>query len=232
MTVASRPGAPPAVTRPESLEHVARAASPHALAVLGAFHPGPGDDLPAECGTLVLLGPDEPGFWTAFRAGEEWRDGGTDPLDRWSERVIGGLAGRLAARAFYPFGGPPYRPFLRWAMRSGHAWTSPVGLLVHETAGLMVSFRGALAFEHRLALPPPGARPCDGCAGFCLDACPVGALGRDGYDLRACHGLLDTGAGAECLGRGCAVRRACPVGAGRRPEEQSAFHMAAFHGRQ
>ena len=91
------------------------------------------------------------------------------------------------------------------------------------------AFRGALAFAQRFELPPPGPRPCDACAGFCLDACPVGALGKGGYDLRACHGILDTAAGEDCLG--CAVRRACPVGAGRRVEAQSAFHMKAFHGR-
>ncbi len=213
---------------------VARAASAEALAVLGAFHPGPGDDLPAGCGTLVLLGPDEPAFWERFRTGPEYRDHGAHALDRWSARVVGRLAGQLGAQAYFPFGGPPYRPFLRWALRSGSAWSSPVGLLVHETAGLMVSFRGALAFEERLALPRPGDQPCDGCAGPCRDACPVGALGPGpaGYDLAACHGFLDAPEGAPCMARGCAVRRACPVGAGRRPDAQSAFHMAAFHGRQ
>ena len=224
--MASRPEA-----RPGCLEEVARAAQGEVLAVLGAFHPTPDDELPADCGTLVLLGPEEPGFWAAFRAGAEYRDGGADPIDRRSARVIGGLADRLGAAALFPFGGPPHRPFLRWAIRSGHAWSSPVGLLVHETAGLMVSFRGALAFAQRFDLPQPGPRPCDTCAGFCLDACPVGALGKGGYDLRACHGFLDTAAGEDCLGRGCAVRRACPVGAGRRVEAQSAFHMKAFHGR-
>lgn len=213
-------------------EDVVRAASTEALAVLGAFHPGPGDDLPPACRTLVLLGPAEPGFWGRFQAGPEARDTCANPLDRWSARVIGGLADRLGARTFFPFGGPPYQPFLRWAIRSGSSWSSPVGLLVHETEGLMVSFRGALAFEEHLGLPEPGVRPCDECAAPCLDACPVGALGTAGYDLDACHGYLDTRAGAGCMDRGCAVRRACPVGAGRRLEAQSAFHMAAFHGRQ
>jgi hypothetical protein len=212
-----------------SLADVARLAGGHGLATLGAFHPGPDDAAPP--GTLVLLGPEGPGFWEVFRAGAEYRDGAADPLNRWSERVIGALAAALGARALFPFGGPPWLPFTAWARRSGEAWESPVGLLVHARLGLFVSYRGALAFPERLALPPPPARPCDACARPCLAACPVGALGAAGYDLAACHGFLDTGPGRDCMERGCAVRRACPVGADARPEAQSAFHMAAFHGR-
>lgn len=158
-------------------------------------------------------------------------DGAADPLDRWSTRVIGALAGRLDATALFPFGGPPWPPFIAWAKRGG-AWSSPVGLLVHERRGLMASWRGALALRGRLALPPAGRRPCDACARPCAVACPAGALTETGYDVAACHAWLDTAAGSACMTRGCAVRRACPVGAGLRVEAQSAFHMAAFHGRQ
>jgi len=215
-----------------TLGQVAALAEAEGLAVLGGLHPGPGDGAPPGTGTLVLLGPDGAGFWDRFRASAEYRDAAPEPLNRWSERVIGGLAAGLGAEARFPFGGPPWQPFTAWARRSGEAWDSPVGLLVHARLGLFVSYRGALAFRERLDLPPGGRRPCDACARPCLDACPVGALGGAGYDLAACHGFLDTGAGRDCLGRGCAVRRACPVGRGLRPEAQSAFHMAAFHGRQ
>jgi hypothetical protein len=212
------------------LDEVAARAVQDGLAPLGLLHPG--DDGPPGVGTLVLLGPDEPGFWTIFRASPEFRDGAPDPLDRWSARVIGGLADEFGAAAFYPFGGPPWRPFTGWARASGVSWESPVGLLVHAARGLFVSFRGALGFRERLALPAAGRRPCDGCARPCLRACPVGALGASGYDVARCHAFLDTAAGADCLARGCAVRRACPVGQGLRPDAQSAFYMTAFHGRQ
>ncbi len=216
----------------DGLAEIAVAAGAEGLAVLGAVRPGAGDGVPEGTGTVVLLGPDGPGFWDRFRAAPEYGDGARDPLDRWSLRVIGGLGRRLGATALFPFGGPPWRPFTRWARESGEAWESPVGLLVHARLGLFVSYRGALAFPARLALPPAAARPCDACARPCLGACPVGALGGAGYDVAACHGWLDTAAGRDCHRRGCAVRRACPVGAALRVEAQSAFHMAAFHGRQ
>jgi hypothetical protein len=60
----------------------------------------------------------------------------------------------------------------------------------------------------------------------------VGALKGSGYDLATCHAFLDTGPGGDCMGRGCAVRRACPVGQDRRMAAQSAFHMADFHGKE
>lgn len=202
------------------------------LDIFGAFHPSPDDGVPPGAATLLLLGPDEPGFWPAVRDAPEFADGRPDPLDRWSERVIGTLARELGATALYPFGGPPFQPFIRWATRSGRAWPSPVGLLVHDRAGLMVSYRGALALPRRLELPAAASCPCDTCPDRpCLAACPAGALTGEGYDLAACHGFLGTPAGADCLERGCAVRRSCPVSQGYgRLAVQSAFHMRAFHG--
>ena len=202
-----------------------------ALENFGAFHPTPEDGAPQGCATLVLLGPREPGFWPHVSAQPEFRDGAPDPLDRWSARVIGALADEIGATALFPFSGPPWPPFFDWALRSGQAWASPVRLLVHAKAGLMASWRGALALSERLELPAAPACPCDGCAEKpCLSACPAGALGARGYDVPACHAFLDTGAGAACLQGGCHVRTSCPVSRsyGRMPA-QSAFHMAAFH---
>jgi hypothetical protein len=215
-----------------TLAAIAAAGHPHGLAVLGAFHPGPDDAAPPGCSTLVLLGPDGACLWPVFSASPEYADGGPNPLDRWSARVIGGLATHLGATAVFPFGGPPYAPFIAWARRTGRAWNSPVGLLVHDTQGLFVSFRGALAIAEHLVLPEPQRRPCDTCPAPCTTACPPGALTRAGYDLAACHGYLDTAPGETCMTLGCAVRRACPVSGAAYSQAQTAFHMTAFHGRQ
>lgn len=201
------------------------------LAVIGALHPTPdAPELPAKTGTLVLLGPGEPGFWARMSALPEFQDGVPDPLDRWSRRTIGELAERFGGTALFPFGGPPWLPFLDWAQSCGTIWVSPVGLLVHETAGLMVSIRGALALPQRLELPEAATRPCDTCADKpCLSACPAGAMGPNPYDTTACRAWLDRPE-SDCMALGCAVRRACPVSqAYPRDPAQSAFHMRAFH---
>lgn len=208
---------------------IEEAARGEGLVPLGGLHPRPGDGAPEGCRTIVLLGPDGHAFWEHFQGSGEVRDGAPDPLDRWSERVVGRLADRLGAEPLFPFGGPPWRPFIRWARESGEAWASPVTILVHARLGLFASYRGALAFAQAVDLPPAPPRPCDACSGPCREACPVGALTGAGYDVAACHAYLDTAAGADCMSRGCAVRRACPVGADLRPEPQSAFHMTAFH---
>lgn len=191
----------------------------------------PADGLAPDMRTVVLLGPDEPAFWPHFTTQPEAADGAADPLDRWSRRVIGAIACDIGGTALFPFGGPPWRPFTRWALRSGRVWASPVGLLVHGDAGLFVSFRGAVALREAVTMPA-AVSPCAGCAEQpCLSACPVGALSPQGYDVPACHAWLNSAAGHACLTLGCAVRRACPVGATRRLPAQSAFHMKAFHAR-
>ena len=175
--------------------------------------------------TLILLGPDPARFWAALQASPEAR--GPDPVDRWSARVVRALAHDLGGEARFPFG-TPHQPFLSWALESGACHVSPVGMLVHETQGLTVSFRGALLLAQTIALPEPAAPPCTGCARPCLSACPVSALGPGGYDTDACHRWLDDPR-SRCLGEGCAARNACPVSVPR-PAAQAAHHMAHFHG--
>lgn len=201
------------------------------LCLRGALHPTPEDLAPDGTQTLVLLGPDEPRFWPIFQESAELADGGPNPLDRWSKRVIGTLAARWGGTALFPSDGPPFAPFVRWAERSGQSWPAPVGLLVHAQAGLFISYRGAVALPQHIALPGSQESPCPSCAAPCATACPVGALavGRD-YDVPACMAHLRSAEGAECR-KGCLVRRACPVAVGfDRLPAQSSFHMSAFLG--
>lgn len=203
----------------------------HRLEVLGGFRTSAEDDVPEGTLALAMLGPG-PGFWPHFQASPEFKDGSSDPLDRWSLRILGNIAEALNAEALFPFGGPPYRPFIGWALKTERCFSSPAGLLAHCEHGLMVSFRGALAFSQDITLPSPASSPCDACPDQpCLAACPVSALSGQGYDVPKCRAHLATSAGQPCSDGGCLARRACPIQAGLREDAQSAFHMAAFEGK-
>lgn len=210
-----------------AIEHAAQAQT---LLVLGAFHPQPDDGAPTGIRTLVLLGPAEPAFWPAFTQTAEYQDGAPDPMDRWSRRVVTKLATDLGAAPFFPFGGPPYMPFYSWALKTGRCHVSPIQFLVHDTAGLFVSFRGALGFGQKLDLSAPPPSPCEDCSGKpCQIACPVSALTAEQYDVDACKTHIRDQDSGRCRDTGCAARRACPVSQrfGRLPE-QSRFHMTTF----
>jgi len=212
--------------------------APELISALQAEHlvalanlPADPDFCPAPLKTLILIGPEGGlNWWQTVTRSPEWSDGQPDPIDRWSKRILGGLAARFDGLALFPSDGPPYPPFFRWAQDSGALWQSPVGMLVHAEAGLWVSFRGALAVPFDVDLPTP-ANPCLTCAAQpCRTACPVNALSLDGYDVAACHGYLDTDPGNLCLSEGCRARAACPASQRHaRLAEQSAYHMSRFH---
>lgn len=183
-------------------------------------------------GELILIGADQ-GIWPAFTASPEYNDGAPDPLDRWSKRLIRALAAPFEAQTFFPSDGPPFAPFIRWAQESGRFWQSPVGMLIHDQAGLMISIRGAVLLPEAPRLPPTKlVSPCNGCAQPCRNACPVDALSHEtGYQVDKCKAYLDTAAGQDCMTQGCRARRACPVSQSfDRDPAQSAFHMSAFKG--
>ncbi len=220
--------------RPQSIESFFYAIERAGFAPRGAFplrveeRAGPLADARA----VVLIGVAGRSGWDAFASSPEARDGADDPLDRFSRRVIGGLAQAFGAVALFPFGGPPYWPFQQWARRAEPVHPSPIGLTIHPVYGLWHSYRGALGFRQALDLPKvdPQASPCASCRDRpCLSACPVGAFTTAGYDVAACVAHLRSVAGADCMGRGCRARRACPVGVEHvsRPE-QAALAMRAF----
>jgi ferredoxin-like protein FixX len=220
-----------------SLEQAAAKAAVAGIALRGAFHPEAGDGVPplsggTPAGTLVLAGTVGPAQWPTFAASPEASDGRPHPLDRWSRRIIGGLAIELGATPLYPFEGPPWLPFQRWAIKAEPVHRSALGMLIHPDWGLWHSYRGALAFAERVALPKRVERssPCDSCAAKpCLSACPVGAFTLERYDVDTCAGHLRSAAGTDCLELGCRAREACPVGAAHRfGRGQAGFHMLAF----
>ena len=208
----------------------AQAAKWH-LEIFGAFYGEDCESCPPGSETMLMLGPKEPGFWSYVQAQPELRDGGDHPLDRWSERAIDRLAELAGGAALYPFGGPPYRPFFTWALKTGRCWKSPVLFLVHDRSGLFVSFRGAISLPRRIDLPaPPERSPCEDCAAKpCLSACPVGAMGPGQFEAEGCKAYIRSEEGRSCLDSGCEVRRRCPAGRDyERSAEQSRFHQLAF----
>ncbi|RMD61918.1 MAG: hypothetical protein D6826_08700 [Alphaproteobacteria bacterium] len=220
-----------------SYDTVAAGLADVGLRARGGFHPLPEDRVPPlpdgrPAATLILVGNVGPDMWRTFAAAPENEDGGSDALDRWTARILDDLAARWGAMALYPFGGPPYRPFIAWAKRAEPVAESPLGILIHPDYGLWHAYRGALAFAAPIALPARAARPrpCDTCtARPCLAACPVGAFRATGYDVAACVNHLVNRAGVECMEGGCLARRACPVGRRHVYEgAQARFHMAAF----
>ncbi|MFQ5763957.1 MAG: ferredoxin [Rhodospirillales bacterium] len=209
------------------------------LMVRGGFHPAPEDGVPGDPKTLALVGNAGPEMWQAFAAATtpEARADGADPLDDWASRVLDAAAQALGAGALYPFQGPPYLPFQRWALRTGVVHVSPTGPLIDAEYGLWHAYRGALAFAEHIALPPsPDApSPCESCLDKpCLSACPVHAFGPPeggvaAYDVPRCIAHVTSAEGGDCRSGGCLARRACPVGRDYLyGPEQAAFHMARF----
>ncbi len=185
---------------------LAAALGAHGLILRGGFRPRADDGVPPLADgrpirTLVMVGNAGPEMWRAFAASPEYGppeygppgygpgyDSAPDPLNRWSERVLGALAAELGAQALFPFGGPPYLPFVAWAKRAEAVAESPLGILIHPDYGLWHAYRGALAFADAVDLAPwdRRPRPCDTCAERpCLSACPVGAFTETGYDVAA-----------------------------------------------
>ena len=219
--------------RAPSYDSICQAALEQGLMIYGALHPQMRPTKELAHGTLILLGTDA-SFWSLFTQSPEYLNQQSDPVDAWSTRVIGALAKALGAKAYFPFDGPHYTPFVDWALASGRAFTSPSQMMVHDEVGMLISYRGALHFDQSFDIPPPplAHSPCATCTTQpCLNTCPVHALADGGpYDLTACHHHLETPAGVSCLTQGCLARCACPLsqGAGR-PIEQTAHHMRYFH---
>ena len=206
------------------------------LACRGGFHPEDGDALPEVSGhparTVVLLGFTGREQWPVFAASPESGDGAPHALDRWSRRVVGELASRFSAGAVYPFTGPPWWPFQRWAHRAERLYASPLGVLMHAEYGQWHAYRGALLLPYAVELPALQVwpNPCASCDEQpCVAACPAGALAGGRYAPEVCRDHVSSEHGSACRTQGCLARYACPVAATHRyTAAQATFHLGAF----
>ena len=57
--------------------------------------------------TGLLIGTAGPKMWDIFSTSDEYNDGDTQPLDRWSKRNLDALAGAFDATAIVPFAAVP-----------------------------------------------------------------------------------------------------------------------------
>lgn len=228
---------------PSPLQHqLVSALSAHGLSLRGSFAPVAADGLrPLPDGqpaaSVWMVGVIGSAFWPHFKASTQYNDGQPDPLDRWSRALGEELAARLGGIALFPFDGPPYWPFQRWADRCDATQPSRMMLRIHPDHGLWHAYRFALALPlapaRAAALANPAPDLCASCNGQpCLEACPVGAYTGETFLLDACASHLHSGRGDDCMQSGCLARRACPVA---QPlhytPEHAAFHMQAFAAR-
>jgi hypothetical protein len=225
----------------------------HGLRLRGSWVPDASYGLPAlpdgsAPGVVCMVGVVGSEFWPHFKASTFCRDGLSNPLDRWSRAIGDELAARHGGVGLYPFDGPPYHPFQRWADRAEPTQPSAMLLRMHPEHGLWHAYRFALALPgpatlrtqqapaNRTAAPHQAAMPgglgdvCTRCSGQpCLQACPVGAYTGDTFLLQSCADHLHSGQGGDCMACGCLARRACPVAPELRyTPEHAAFHMRAF----
>ncbi len=202
------------------------------------------DECPAGCGNVagqpaLLIGNAGQAMWEQFSVAPEYCDGQSDPMDRWTRRVLEGLAGEFDAKTAFPFE-KPYWPFQRFAMRASGSNPSPLGILIHPEYGLWHAFRGAIIWgiSHEIAsqikgmieTPEAMFHPCETCKDRpCLSACPVDAFDGETLDRGICHGHLKSGEEPDCMAEGCRARDACPAGTSYRYcDAQLQFHMQAY----
>jgi hypothetical protein len=209
-------------------EDIARALARYGFRARGGFHPDDNDNVSGA--TIILIGNAGPDMWRAFREIRKTDEALT--LDTWTHRILDPLGIELGARVIYPFDGPPYAPFQRWAVLAESVFSSPIGMSLHGEYGLWHAYRGAFVFTTKIPLPTRDSllHPCLSCTEQpCLSTCPVHAFSKNKYDVDACANQLRRAEGDDCRTLGCRARRSCPVGVRFQYEpEQAAFHMAAF----
>ena len=174
-----------------ALAELTQALARHGLRVRGGFatDSAPDADILAVAPwaqTVILVGNVGSELWDMSGAEiAALRD--PDPLDRWTRRIIEPIASSVDGLALFPFAGPPYWPFQRWAQRAEGVRSSPIGIQIHPEFGLWHAYRAAILLRGRITLPrPEQAHPCDTCVDRpCLTHCPVNAFSSAGLRGRS-----------------------------------------------
>jgi epoxyqueuosine reductase len=186
--------------------------------------------LPGARGAAVV-GSGGRAFFDGFAAASEARDGGRDPLDRYTARVVAGAAAQaldgstVRHAVAYPFGAAPVVPFQRLGRAAGLGGPGPLALQIHPVFGPWWAYRALIALDRDPGSAPAPGDACAGCPAPCVTTCPAGAAQWSGFDIAACHARRST---AAACAESCAARIACIRGPEHRyRDEQLAFHMRA-----
>jgi hypothetical protein len=188
------------------------------------------DRLAPRAATALVAGAGGRDLFAAFRRSPEAQRT-RDPLDAYTERVVGAAAGTLRSRGFQAacvFAHESREGQVVDFVALGHAvglgWPSRLGLLLHPTYGPWLSLRAVVLSDAPLArsgsLAGPG--PCPACEAPCARACPGRALHTGSFDAARCGATRRAEPG--CRSR-CEARRACVVG----PEHAYAAAAEAHH---
>lgn len=189
----------------------------------------------------LLIGNAGTSMWGKFSQSPEYCDGESDPMNRWTRRMLDEISCTVSCQVYYPFD-EPYWPFQRLAQAAAGVRPSPLGILIHPEYGLWHAFRGLMVFEDDGEIASQikditGFRdemihPCDTCLDKpCLSACPVKAFTGEQLLVDECFSHLDSGNGPKCMDTSCQARRACPVGKEYTYDvEQLQFHMRYYRG--
>jgi hypothetical protein len=223
---------------PENIETYALRAAEFGLLIRGGFAPSAEDVVPPvregkPSLSVLLFGNAGSSIWQAFSQSDEYQDGREDPLNRWSMRIGNALAKEWGGLALFPFEGPPYLPFIRWAKKSENLQSSQLGMLMHPVYGLWHAYRFAVALPFAIGIDrsrQAAAHACDSCTGKpCLQSCPVNAFDGERYDVKACYTYLANNPGSKCRQLGCRARVACPQGTEYiYYPDHATFHMEKF----
>ena len=221
------------------IQSITSLATTRGLRMRGGFTVVADDKVPefesgAAAQSLVLFGNTGSSIWPEFSTSSELRDGLDNPMDRWSKRIGDEIAAQLGGVAYYPFGGPPYQPFISWAQKAESLRPSKLGMLLHPEYGLWHAYRFAVAlpvvlFDKQTDESLP-LHACDTCLDQpCYSVCPVGAFANNHYDVDRCVRYLDANPHAACNRDGCMARMNCPKAEEHRYIQPHAeFHISQF----
>jgi hypothetical protein len=181
----------------------------------------------------LIVGSGGPAFFDGFEAaGVEAADGGPNPLDRYTRRVVEAIAmatlGPLGVghAVFFPFAGAtPVIPFQRLGRAAGVGPPGPLGLQIHPVYGPWWAYRALIVIDSALSTGPSLGDVCAGCPAPCVAACPGAAVSLAGFSIPACHAHRLRAVPCRLS---CAARIACVRGPEHRYRDEAlAFHMAA-----